>query len=200
MKKNGSGFPWYALYAPAIAILLILLWVDSMLGDGLMSFLKDFLMLLQIDDTMVVNLMIIIVGFCALVYVISRWLVTNKRLKEIGQVAETAPREIKEKIGSSETTICRKLDQNEKQFLRDISEIKSSSSAVQRQVENLTSYRPGVLLQQEQAVSALCSLYAQHDRDQETIAQLTKKVAELEEENAVLRESQSQYRDYSPEL
>ena len=144
--------------------------------------------------------MIIIVGFCALVYVISRWLVTNKRLKEIGQVAETAPREIKEKIGSSETTICKKLDQNEKQFLRDISEIKSSSSAVQRQVENLTSYRPGVLLQQEQAVSALCSLYAQHDRDQKTIAQLTKKVAELEEENAVLRESQSQYRDYSPEL
>lgn len=71
MKKKGSGFPWYALYAPVIAILLILLWVDSMLGDGLMSFLKDFLILLQIDDTMVVNLMIIIVGFCALVYVIN---------------------------------------------------------------------------------------------------------------------------------
>ena len=144
--------------------------------------------------------MIIVVGFCSLVYVISRWLVTNKRLKEIGQVAETAPKEIKEKIGASETVICTKLAQNENQLLRDITELKSSSSAVQRQVENLTSYRPGVLLQQEQAVSALCSLYAQHDRDQKTIAELTKKVAQLEEENAVLRESQSQCRDYSPEL
>lgn len=200
MRKNGSGFPWYAIYAPVVAILLILLWLDTMLGDGLMSFLNDFLKLLQIDDTMIVNLMIIVVGFCALVYVISRWLVTNKNLKEISQVAETAPKEIKEKISASETVICTKLAQNENQLLRDITELKSSSSAVQRQVENLTSYRPGVLLQQEQAVSALCSLYAQHDRDQKTIAELTKKVAELEEENAVLRESQRRCRDYSPEL
>lgn len=187
MEKNHSKFPWYVIYAPVIALVLITWRLDTESGDGPMDVLERILNWLGLDNNTISNIVIIAIAVIVSIYIVTRWISTNKRLKSINDVAETAPGSLDERIKETGKGICEKIDNQDRFLIRDITEIKSSTSAVQRQIENFNKSRQDVPIQQDSLIAIIHEIYSQHDRDQQTIAGMRTEINRLEAENANLK-------------
>ena len=110
----------------------------------------------------------------------------GKTIEQIRETANTAPASLEKAIQNSEAKICEKLTDQDKNLIASLTEIKSSTGAMQRQIENLNMHRANSPVQMNALVAAITEMYAQHDRDQKTIESLQNEIAELKRRNQEL--------------
>lgn len=121
--------------------------------------------------------------------------------KTIDQIHETT-KAAEPKIGNIEKScdkICEKLNNQDKNLITSLTEIKSSTGAMQRQFENLNMYRANSPIQMNALVAAITEMFAQHDKDQKRIDLLERENFELKQRNqsleAQLRQSSTTDRE-----
>lgn len=198
-KKDGSQFPWYMIYTPAVTILLIMWVLDTSSGDGSVDVLEKILQFLEVNERTVVCILVIAASLFALVFVITKWISTNKHLESIDAVASSAPEELDKKITETGTMVyekvAQKIDGQDRSFIKDISDIKAcaaeirgGTATVQQQLMNFSKPQEGVSIQQGELISIIHEIYERHDRDQQEIINLRARVSQLEEQNKELLE------------
>lgn len=173
-----------------------------------MDVLERILNWLGLDDKLIVNVLIIMLILAAFLYIAVRWFSANKKLKEIKRVTDTAPQNVKQyvddmqsalstSVKDASTEICNTISNDKIALAQDIAVLKANTDFLMNQ-------RPEAPVQQGQLLSEISALYALHDRDQQTIADLQKKNQQLEKALRQLqhqRNTQSLDRDeMEPEL
>lgn len=190
MAKKHSDFPWYMIYIPIITMVMAMCYWYAQMGDGSMDTLEKILSWLGMDDKLVVNILIVVLVLGAFLYIAVRWFATNKKLKQIQSVIDTAPKNIKQyaddkhadldtAIKDASNRICNSIDREKLVFAQDIAAIKSNTGF-------MMNHRPEAPVQQSQLLSEISSLYALHDRDQDTISEQKEEIRRLKAQNAKL--------------
>ena len=182
MKKEKSEFPWYLIYTPVFTIVVMQWCSDIVLGDDSVDILEKFLEWIGLGKDSVLTIVLIAVSIIAVCYVISRLVSANKDLKKIGGIAETAPEKLSNQMSGVERNICNKLNENDKQYSRDLIEIKNSTRAVQRQVEIINLHRNDVPIQQKDMQLFISQLYSRIGELEERNLQLEAQCADLKKE------------------
>lgn len=162
-----------------------------------MDILEKFIRWLGWDDKITANALIIAIAIIALIYTIAKWISTSKKLKNINNVAKTAPKNIQEyldkgqqnlqdSISNASTNICKTISDDRVRFAEKL-------AAIEKSTDFLTAQRATVTVQQGQLLAEVSSLYALHDRDQAL-------VRTLQEENALLKQEKAQLQRKLDEL
>ena len=160
-----------------------------------MDILEKFFRWLGWDDTLTANVLIIAVAIIAVVYVITKWISTSKKLKNIDDVVKTAPENIREyldggkqslqdSISNASEDICQAIASDKVHFAEKL-------AAIEKNTDLLTAQRPTVPVQQSQLLAEINSLYAMHDRDQRTIAAQKEKIDFLQSQNTMLKQQKA---------
>lgn len=204
MKEKRSDFPWYMIYTPIGFVIFALWYWDRQTGDNTMDILEKILNWLGMDDKLVVNVLIIALALIAFLYIVVRWFATNKNLKAIKKVTDTAPENVKQylddnhaaldaAIKDASNDICDAIEKDKLNLAQDIAVIKSNTGFIMN-------HRSEAPVQQSQLLSAISSLYASHDKDQHTISEQKEEIQRLKDQNAKLAQQNKRLRDELKEL
>lgn len=200
MKKIFSKFPWYMIYVPVITLILIVWRLNIMSGDDSVDVLEKILNWLGLSEQIISNIVIIALALFAVVFTIAKLISSIKLLKEIEATTKMTPKTLGSNIDEAEKNICNKIDDGKLNFAKDITEIQSSTSAVQRQIEDFRQPRQDVPMQQSELIAVIHGLYTHHDQDRQEISTLRAKVQQLESRNAGLSEKNQQLKNRNAEL
>lgn len=204
MKKKCSDFPWYLIYTPIVFVVFALWFWDWQTGDNTMDVLEKILIWLGIDNKLVVNVLIIALAFGAFLYIVVKWFATSKKLKAIAKVTDTAPENVTQyvddihadldaAIKDASNDICNLIDKDKLALAQDLAVIKSNTSFI-------ISHRSEAPVQQSQLLSEIASLYALHDRDQDTISEQKEEIQRLMVQNSKLAQQNKRLQEELKEL
>ena len=153
-----------------------------------MEFFEKTLNWLGLNDKTITNLVMICIAVLAFLYIVTRWLSTNKRLKNIEKVANTAPTDITEHIDAANSNICNAIQADKTALVDNIATIRTSTGNIAQQLNSMMTQRAELPVQQSQIIADISKLYIAHDESQKTISFLKKKVRNLEKKVEQLTE------------
>lgn len=204
MKKKHSDFPWFLIYTPVVTVIIMLWYWNMQTGAGFMDTLEKVLGWLGLDDTLVVNTVIIAIAIIALCYTLSRLFSVNKAARDIKKVADTAPENITEYVDGKHEALSKSISDASHSICKTISDDKihfaEEITAIKTNVGSLVSQRPTVPVQQSQLLSEITSLYKLHDRDQAAINSQAEKINLLEAQNDALKQQNAYLQQKLDEL
>lgn len=199
MKKKISEFPWYLIYTPIMAVVLISWYLGVETGDSAMEIpeiLEKILNWLGLNEHLITSLVIIAIAVIALIYIVVKWFSANIKLKNIEEVAQTAPENIKQYVDAQHGSINKAISDTHGDITQKISdsceginknisdtreEIKGAIAEVRVGIGTLIGARSTAPVQQSQLLGDIHSLFAVHDKDQQTIAAQKETICSLKQ-------------------
>ena len=182
MKEKDSGFPWYMIYTPILFVIFALWYWDWQTGDNTMAIFKEIINWLDINDRWVTVIGLLAAAIVVVQQTISKMRSSNKDIRSIKQVADTAPKDIKNHIDAANAEISKSMVENKVV----LAQIETRTEGIAQHLTAVMANRPEAPVQQGQLIAEISGLYALHDADQRTIASLREQIAGLEREKEAL--------------
>ena len=180
MEKTKPRFPWYFICTP-IATIAVSLWYWCVsTGDNSMDILERILDWLNVNDRAAAAIVIVCFAAIGVGYMIVRWFFTNARLKNIENVANSAPSDIKGHIDTASQTVCHTIQSERNELTDKLAAIRATTDNTAQQINFLTMQRPDVPVQQGELIGLISSLYTKNDQQSRKILYLERKVQSLE--------------------
>lgn len=187
MKKERWSFPFYLVYTPIITWLMLDHIWKSKMEDGSMSTLEQVPVWFGIDNELIVNILMLVMVLAAIIYVLVRWFFTNKTLRGIKDVTDTAPADIKNHISDAQSALQKSMMEDKVALHNRLSDINAKTDSMARDVRDIMKERPAAPIQQDQLLGQIVAMYAQHDADQKQIQELKDENLRLAQENQELK-------------
>ena len=184
------------VYTPICFVVFAMWYWDQQTGDNTMAIFDEILEWLDINDRWVTAIALLAAAVIGVLQAISKLRNSNKDIRSIKQVADTAPKDITTHVDAAKNEICNSMVENKVV----LAQMNARTEGIAQQLTAVMVQRSEAPVQQSQLLSEISSLYALHDNYQHIISEQRDEIQRLKDQNAKLEQQNKRLRNELKEL